>query len=138
MDDTVLRQRVLKELANAPMIESEQIRVTVEGGVVTLSGRVRTYAERAVAERVTLRVRGVRGVVVRLVAVKPPFRPPEVKDINLAVFRRSATNPKTIRVRGNPSIPVGGANVRSERTKAERHAWSVPGLRTVEDRPTLG
>ena len=66
MDDTTVRQRVIDELNYAPMIDAAQIGVTVENGIVTLSGHVRNYAEKSIAERVALRVRGVRAVVERI------------------------------------------------------------------------
>lgn len=71
MDDITVRRHVLDELDYAPMIDAAQIGVTVENGIVTLSGHVRTYAERGVAERLTRRVRGVRAVVERI-EVRPP------------------------------------------------------------------
>lgn len=67
MDDKTVHQRVLDELEYAPMIDAAQIGVTVENGIVTLTGHARNYAEKGIAERVALRVRGVRGVVERIV-----------------------------------------------------------------------
>jgi osmotically-inducible protein OsmY len=63
MDDKTVRQHVIDELAYAPMIDAAQIGVAVENGIVTLSGHVRSYAEKGIAEHVALRVRGVRAVV---------------------------------------------------------------------------
>ena len=74
MDDTTVRQRVIDELNYAPMIDAAQIGVTVENGIVTLSGHVRNYAEKGIAERVALRVRGVRAVVERI-EVRYPDNP---------------------------------------------------------------
>ena len=74
MDDKTVHQHVLDELAYAPMIDAAQIGVTVENGIVTLSGHVRNYAEKGIAERVALRVRGVRAVVERI-EVRYPDNP---------------------------------------------------------------
>jgi osmotically-inducible protein OsmY len=74
MDDKTVHQHVLDELDYAPMIDAAQIGVTVEKGIVTLTGRVRNYAEKTIAERVALRVRGVRGVVERI-EVRYPDNP---------------------------------------------------------------
>ncbi|MDN3626480.1 BON domain-containing protein [Methylobacterium isbiliense] len=41
---------------------------------MTLTGHVRSYAEKCIAERIALRVRGVRGVVERI-AVRYPDNP---------------------------------------------------------------
>ncbi|SEF71850.1 Osmotically-inducible protein OsmY, contains BON domain [Methylobacterium sp. 190mf] len=66
MNDITVRRHVLDELEYAPMVDAAQIGVAVDDGVVTLTGHVRNYAEKGIAERVTLRVRGVRGVVERI------------------------------------------------------------------------
>ncbi|WP_336489550.1 BON domain-containing protein [Methylobacterium nigriterrae] len=74
MDDITVRQQVLDELEYAPMIDAAQIGVTVENGIVTLTGHVRSYAEKGIAERVTLRVRGVRAVAEQI-EVRYPDNP---------------------------------------------------------------
>ncbi|KQO89646.1 ornithine aminotransferase [Methylobacterium sp. Leaf90] len=74
MDDITVHRHVLDELDYAPMIDAAQIGVTVENGIVTLTGHVRNYAEKSIAERVALRVRGVRGVVERI-EVRYPDNP---------------------------------------------------------------
>lgn len=74
MDDITVRRHVLDELDYAPMIDAAQVGVTVENGIVTLCGHVRTYAERGIAERVTRRVRGVRAVIERI-EVRSPGEP---------------------------------------------------------------
>lgn len=74
MDDKTVHQHVLDELEYAPMIDPAQIGVTVENGIVTLTGHVRNYAEKSIAERIALRVRGVRGVVERI-EVRYPNNP---------------------------------------------------------------
>jgi osmotically-inducible protein OsmY len=62
MNDKQLRQDVIDALEWEPSISAAYIGVAVENGVVTLSGHVSTYAEKVVAERVTERVDGVRGI----------------------------------------------------------------------------
>lgn len=74
MDDISVRRQVLDELEYAPMVDAAQIGVAVDDGVVTLTGHVRNYAEKGIAERVTLRVRGVRAVIERI-EVRYPENP---------------------------------------------------------------
>lgn len=62
MDNLTLRQDILDELEFEPSINAAEIGITVDNGVVTLTGHVRTYAEREAAERVVRRVKGVRGI----------------------------------------------------------------------------
>jgi osmotically-inducible protein OsmY len=66
MPDFALKQRVLDELAWQPGFDEAHIGVTVRGGVVTLSGHVRSYAEKCLAERAAGRVRGVRAIAEEL------------------------------------------------------------------------
>jgi osmotically-inducible protein OsmY len=66
MIDQALKQRVLNELAWQPDFDEAHIGVTARGGVVTLTGHVRSYAEKCVAERAAGRVTGVRAIVENL------------------------------------------------------------------------
>jgi osmotically-inducible protein OsmY len=62
MSDITLRQNILDELEFEPSIDAANIGVAVDGGVVTLTGHVGSYAEKVAAERVVLHVKGVRAV----------------------------------------------------------------------------
>lgn len=62
MTDRNLHQAVLDEFEWDPSFNAAHIGVAVEGGIVTLSGHVASYAEKVAAERAAKRVAGVRGV----------------------------------------------------------------------------
>lgn len=62
MNDMVLRQNVLDELEFEPSLNAANIGVSVENGVVTLTGHVTTYMEKNTAADVVCRVKGVRGI----------------------------------------------------------------------------
>jgi len=62
MTDTQLQQEVMRALEWDPRVEASEIGVTVENSVVTLRGQVHTFSEKADAERITLRVYGVKGL----------------------------------------------------------------------------
>jgi osmotically-inducible protein OsmY len=66
MTDQALKQRVFDELAWQPGLCETHIGVTARGGVVTLSGFVRSYAEKCMAERATGQVIGVRAIAEEL------------------------------------------------------------------------
>jgi osmotically-inducible protein OsmY len=70
MTDRELQQHVLDALDWDPGVDAAAIGVSADNGVVTLRGDVSTYAEKQEAERVALRVYGVKAVandiVVRL------------------------------------------------------------------------
>lgn len=60
--DAELRQDVLDELDWDPRFDARDIAVTVKDGVVTLTGKVTTFAEKSAAEEATQDVRGVRAI----------------------------------------------------------------------------
>ncbi len=61
--DAIIKQNVLDELDWEPSIDAVKIGVSVEDGIVTLSGHVNTYAEKMFAEKAAKRVSGVKAVV---------------------------------------------------------------------------
>jgi osmotically-inducible protein OsmY len=62
MTDRELQEHVLSALQWEPSVDAADIGVSVDKGVVTLRGDVKTFAEKATAERVALRVYGVNAV----------------------------------------------------------------------------
>jgi osmotically-inducible protein OsmY len=64
--DAQLKADVSQELEWDPSIDASQVGVTAKDGVVTLSGHLRTYAEKLAAERAAMRVAGVKAVAVEL------------------------------------------------------------------------
>lgn len=62
MADRDLRHSVMEELDFDPSFDAADIGVAAENGVVTLTGHVRSYAEKLAVERAVQRVRGVHGI----------------------------------------------------------------------------
>ena len=62
MTDRELKEHVQNALDWEPSVDQSDIGASVDEGVVTLRGNVRSYTERSTAERVTLRVYGVKAV----------------------------------------------------------------------------
>jgi len=62
MNDLNLRKAILEELEFQPGIDAAHIGVSVENGVVTLSGHVKNYAQKVSAERAVKAIKGVRAV----------------------------------------------------------------------------
>lgn len=97
-----LRNDVLDELEFEPSIEEAAIGVAVSGDVVTLTGTVRSYAQKMAAERAARRVHGVHGIANDvLVDLWPGFRhdDPEIA--------RAAVNA----LRWNTWLPEGAVTV---------------------------
>jgi len=62
ISDLQLRQDVLDELEFEPSVNAAHIGVAANRGVVTLTGFVANYAEKAAAERAVRRVKGVKAI----------------------------------------------------------------------------
>jgi osmotically-inducible protein OsmY len=60
--DTLLRDAVMRQLKWAPEFDASMIGVTTQGGIVTLSGYVQTYAAKLAAERAARKVYGVEAI----------------------------------------------------------------------------
>lgn len=69
--ETQLQREVQDELRWEPSIHANEVGVTVHEGVVTLTGRIDSFAEKGAAERAAKRVTGVRGVANELEVVVP-------------------------------------------------------------------
>jgi osmotically-inducible protein OsmY len=65
-DPTVLRQQIAAAFARHARREADHVHVEVDGGVVTLSGRVHSLAEHEAALGTAYAARGVTRVVDRL------------------------------------------------------------------------
>ena len=105
MSDKSLQQAVLDELEWEPSVNAAHIGVTAKDGVVTLSGDVKSYAEKWAAERAARRVYGVKGVAEEI-NVRYPFDKIEDTDIAqnalqaLSLDIEVPTNKVTVKVEG--------------------------------------
>lgn len=80
--DARLKQDVQAELEWDPSIAAAHVGVAVQDGVVTLTGHLKTFAEKAAIERAAKRVAGVRGVAVELDVQLEPHH--QVSDAEIA------------------------------------------------------
>jgi len=62
MDDKILRQHIIDALDWEPAVDSANIGVAVNKGIVTLTGHVPSYAQVFAAERAVKHVKGVQGI----------------------------------------------------------------------------
>lgn len=86
--DAELKWDVETELALDPAVDATSIGVSVNGGVVTLTGHIDTHAEKVAARKAALRVAGVKAVAVELdVRLSPEHRR---SDTDLAIAAEQA------------------------------------------------
>jgi osmotically-inducible protein OsmY len=106
MTNRELKDQVLNALDWEPSIDAGEIDVSVEENVVTLTGRVGSYAQKLAAERVTLGVYGVKGVANDLEVVVTPVY--ERTDTDIAHAAVQALKWNSLVPRDRVTVAVSG------------------------------
>lgn len=83
--DSELKKEVLSELLWDPHVSEAKVGVSVNEGVVTLTGHLDSYAEKVAARRAAERVNGVRAVAVELDVIPQGSHQRSDTEIALAV-----------------------------------------------------
>lgn len=112
-----------------------RISVKVEHGIVTLNGAVDWAYQRAEAEYDVRKLTGVKGVINDIMIV-PRADIEDVRAKIRAALERNAeleANNITVSVADGKVTLGGKVKAWTEREAAERAAWSVPGVRQIED-----
>lgn len=135
--DTDIALAIADRFEWSDVIPEEQLRITVEDGVVTLAGAVGWRYEATEAEQLVRRISGVTDVV-NEIAVVPPQETDEAQigdEIERAFRRHAELDAHNISVRiVGPTVVLSGAvSSWSEREEAERVAWRSPGIRHVKN-----
>lgn len=103
--DKQLQQDVMDELRYEPSLDEKEIGINVAAGLVTLTGRVKTYAEKLAAMRAVERVDGVRGIANEMTVV--PSKAFEHTDVEIAEAAMRA-------LAWSPTVPRDRVKVRVE------------------------
>jgi osmotically-inducible protein OsmY len=139
--DDEIAKRAVDILGWDTMVPSGSIQVMVRDGWVTLSGSADWFYQKKVAEEDVRKLTGVRGVI-NNIEIKPHAKADDVKRrIEDALKRHAEVEAKAIRVtvRDNDRVLLEGkVDNWNERYAAENAAWSAAGVRSVEDRITVG
>ncbi len=134
MSDVQVRNDVIAALANDPATDSWEIKPQVDGGEVTLEGRVESYAERALAEKVAMSVKGVRDVENKIDVDYVTYRPDS--EIRQDILQRLHWNARVhdgqvdVKVNDGKVTLSGAVGSYYEHATAEGLAW-VAGVKNV-------
>ena len=137
--DPEIARDAIAAIKNRLPLVSEQLKVLVRNGWITLEGEVEWDFQRLSAERAVRRVKGVKGVT-NSIQLKPRVQPTEIKRKIEEAFRRNAeidANRITVEAHDGEVMLKGTVRSWAERQEAERAAWAAPGVRRVDDRITI-
>jgi osmotically-inducible protein OsmY len=143
MTNRELEDQVLNALDWEPSIDAGEIDVSVEENVVTLTGRVGSYAQKLAAERVTLGVYGVKGVANDLeVVVTPVYERTDTEIAQAAVEALTwnslvPPNRVTVAVSGGWVTLNGTLDWQYQKDAADRTVRNLTGVRGVTNDVTL-
>jgi osmotically-inducible protein OsmY len=143
MTDNELKQHVQSALDWEPSLDAGDIGVSVDEGVVTLRGNVASYVEKITAERVALRVYGVKAVAndltVHLASVYERTDT-EIAQAAVAALKWSATVPNervTVTVANGWIALNGTLDWQYQKDAAARGVRDLVGVKGVTNNITV-
>lgn len=129
-----VRDSILRDLEWDPQLDASRVGVTVEDGIVTLSGYVDTYAAKLAAERCARKVYGVQGIANELqVALSEERTDPDLaRDAASALKTRVDVPPGIqVTVRNGVLTIAGSVQWMYQKAAAERAVKYLRGVRSV-------
>lgn len=134
--DYEIASRALRILAWDLHLPKDAVQVTVEHGILTLSGEVTWNFQRREAEADVRRLGGVRNVI-NNIALRPVVSVENVKARLVAAFERAADLDSSeihVETRGTGTVILRGhVRTLNQQVAAENAAWGVPGVTSVEN-----
>lgn len=148
--DVQVTKDIFDELTFDPSLDASDISVGTKNGVVTMTGMVRTYAEKIAAEHAVKRVFGVRGLAEELQVDIPKLHQrtdAEIVAAALNILKWDASLPRdtvTVKVENKWLTLDGAVPWEFQREHARHMVSSLIGVRgvtnqiTVPTQPTVG
>jgi osmotically-inducible protein OsmY len=138
--DTQLHRDIVDELKWEPNVNDAEVGVAVKGGVVTLTGKVGSYAQKYAAERVIERVSGVRAIADDLQVRIPGDKARSDTEIAHAVLQALQWDVEvpddklTVKVENGFVVLEGKTDWYYEKAAAERAVRYLTGVKGVINR----
>jgi osmotically-inducible protein OsmY len=142
MRDDDLRHHVAAELCWDPQVDSEPIKVSAAGGLVTLRGTVTSLRQKQAGGRAAARIRGVTRVINELQVQIPDKDRRDDEDLRGDVreaLMLDVSVPTTVDAQARDGLVTltGTARWHYQREAAEFRTVNVPGVTDVDNTITL-
>lgn len=134
--DAEIAKRVADVLEWNPLVPRDRIEVTVEGGIVKLSGKVDWHYQKNLAFEDASKISGVLRIE-NSIQVAPPVATTDIRHRIEQAFERQAdleAESITVQAQGGKVTLTGQVSSWNKRNLAERAAWAAPGVTQVEDK----
>lgn len=141
--NTQLQQQVLDELHFEPSVDASDIGVTAHDGIVSLTGKVKSYAENYAAVHAAQRVYGVRAVTNEMEVDLPAFHQRDDEDIAgaaLNALQWDVLVPKDavkVKVESGWITLDGSVDYRYQQDEAEYAVQNLTGVKGVTNLITI-
>jgi len=138
--DTRTRDAVISQLDWDPQVDASAIGVAAQGGTVTLTGYINSYAGKLAAERAAKRVRGVRGVANDIeVRLKIERTDADITADVVKALELHSTIPEGVQaaVHSGHVTLTGMVDWMFQKHDAERAVRHIRGVRAVANRITI-
>lgn len=141
--DSKIQQDVLQELKWQPSLNPAEIGVSVNNGVVTLSGQVDSYLKKITAEKVTKKVAGVKAVAEDIhVGISPGYSRTDTEIATSALQAlkaHSAIREEEVKIRVEDGIVQleGQVEWSFQRNNVQRAIENLYGVKNVLNNITL-
>ena len=139
--DDQIAKRAVDILEWNAVVPKGAVQPMVRDGWVTLTGQTEWQFQRAAAESAVRKLSGVAGVI-NNIAIKARAQPADIKlRIEKALKRNAEVEARDIDIHVLDGVAVkleGAVRSLQERRVVESAVWSAPGVRTVDDRISIG
>lgn len=139
IDDIDIAQSIRTSLDANVSVPSNNIKITVQNGCVTLEGTVYRPYQRKRAEDLASQTRGIKKVTNYILIETLPMTGDVKNKIEDALKRMAAVDANRIivEITGNTIILRGTVRSWAQKEEAKRVAYSVPGITEVQNNITI-